>query len=52
MLQEDLQKALRQIDELKAIYRDLKEKLILAGVGKRDTVPAKQKTAKCMVVGD
>ena len=52
MQQEDLQNALRQIDELKARNRELEEKSLLAGAGKRDTVPAKQKTAKCMVVGD
>ena len=52
MLQEDLQNALRQIDELKAKNRKLEEKLLLAGAGKRDTVPAKQKLAKCMVVAD
>ena len=46
MLQ-DLQYALRQIDELKARNRELEEKSLLAGAGKRDTG-----TAKCMVVGD
>jgi hypothetical protein len=51
-LQEDLQNALRQIDKLKARNRDLKDKLLLVGAAKRDTVPAKQKSAKCMVVGD
>jgi len=52
MLQEDLRNALRQIDELKARNRELEEKLLLAGPRKRVTVPAKQKVAKCMVVGD
>ena len=47
MIQEDLQNALRQIDELKARNRELEQKLILAGAGKRDTG-----TAKCMVFGD
>ena len=47
MLQEDLQNALRQIDELKARNREFEEKLILAVAEKRDTV-----SAKCMVVGD
>jgi hypothetical protein len=51
MLQEELQNALRQIDELKARYRELEEKLLLVETGKRDTVPAKQKVAKSMVVG-
>jgi hypothetical protein len=51
-LQEDLQNALRQIDELKARNRELEEKLLLLGAAKRDTVPAKQKSAKCMVFGD
>jgi hypothetical protein len=51
-LQEDLQNALRKIDELKARNREVEEKLLLVGAGKRDTVPAKQKSAKFMVVGD
>jgi hypothetical protein len=42
MLQEGLQNALRQIDELKARNRELEETLLLAGAGKRDTVHAKQ----------
>ena len=50
MLQEYLQNALLQIDELKAINRLREEKLLLAGSGKRDTVPAKQRVAKCMVI--
>jgi len=52
MLQEELQNALRQIDELKARKWELEEKLLLAGAGKRDTVHANQKVAKCMVVSD
>jgi hypothetical protein len=51
MLQEDLQNALRQIDELKARNRELVAKLIMAGTDKRDTMPTNQKVAKCMVVG-
>ena len=49
MLQEDLQNVLQQIDELKSRNMELEEKLLLAGTGKRDTVPGKQKTAKCIV---
>jgi hypothetical protein len=30
----------------------LEATLLVAGVEKRDTVPAKQKFSKCMVVGD
>ena len=52
MLQEELQNALRQIDELRAGNRALEAKILPAGDGKRDTVHAKQKVAKCMVVGD
>jgi len=52
MLQGDLQNALRQIDELKARNRKLEAMLLLAGDGKRDTVPAKQKFTKCIVVSD
>jgi hypothetical protein len=52
MLQEELHTALQQIDELKSRNRRLEEKLLLAGAGKRDIVPTKQKFAKCMVVGD
>ena len=51
-LQEDLQKALRQINELKVRNRKLVEKLLQAGAGKMYTVPAKQRTAKCMLVSD
>jgi predicted RNase H-like nuclease (RuvC/YqgF family) len=52
MLQEELHNALRQIDELKTRNRELEEKLLLEVAGKRGTVPAKQKLAKCMVMGD
>jgi undecaprenyl pyrophosphate synthase len=52
MLEEELHKALRQIDELKARNRKLEEKLLLAGGGKKDIVPTEQKAAKCVVVGD
>jgi hypothetical protein len=48
-LQEDLQNALRQIDDQKFRNRELEEKLLLVEAGKRDTVPAKQ---VCVVVGD
>jgi hypothetical protein len=41
-----------KIDKLKARNRELEEKLLLVEAGKRDTVPEKQKSAKCMVVGD
>jgi hypothetical protein len=51
-LQEDLQDALRQIDELRARNSELEEKLLLVGAGKRNPVPAKQTSAKCMVIGD
>jgi hypothetical protein len=52
MRQEDLQNARRQIDEVKATNRELEAKLLLEGNGKRNTVPTKQKSTKCMVVGD
>jgi len=52
MLQEDLQNALRETDELKARNRELEAKLLMAGTGNRDTMPTKQKATKCMVVGD
>jgi hypothetical protein len=35
-LQEDLQNALQQIDELEARKRELEAKLLMAGTGKRD----------------
>jgi hypothetical protein len=41
MLQEKLQNAMRQIDAMKSRNREQGEKLLLAGDGKRDTVPAK-----------
>jgi hypothetical protein len=40
ILQDKFQNALRQIDELKARKRELEEKLLLAGDGKRDRVRA------------
>ena len=43
MLQEELQNALRQIDELKARNRELEAKLQMAGTGERDTITTKQK---------
>ena len=52
MLQEKLQNALRQIDELKARNRELESKLLMAGTGVTDTMPTKQNVTKCMVVGD
>jgi hypothetical protein len=52
VLQEELQNALRQIDELKVRNKELEAKLQMAGSGKRDTMPTKQKFVKCMVVGD
>ena len=52
MLQEDLQSALRQIDELKARNRELEAKLLMAGIGNRDTMPTEQKVTRCVVVGD
>jgi hypothetical protein len=52
MLQEDLQNALRQIDELKARNRELEAKLLMAGNGERDTMPTRKNITKCMVVGD
>ena len=39
MLLEDLQNALRQIYELKSRNRQLEEKLLMAGAGKRATLP-------------
>jgi len=52
MLKEELQNALRQIDELTARSRELEAKLLMAGTGERDTMPTKQNVTKCMVVGD
>ena len=50
MLQEELQNAMRQIEELKVRNRELEAKLEMAGV--RDTIPKKQNAEKCMVIGD
>ena len=52
LLQEELQNALRRINELKSRNKEPEEKSLLAVAGKRDTVPAKQKIAECIVVGD
>jgi hypothetical protein len=51
MLHEELQNTLRQIDEVRARSRELEAKVLPAGDGKRDTAHAKQKVAKCMMVG-
>ena len=47
MLQQEMQNALRQIDELKARNSELEAKLLMAGTGERDTMPAEQKVTKC-----
>jgi hypothetical protein len=52
MLQEELQNAYRQIDELKARNRELEAKLQMAGTGESDAMPTKQKFTKCIVIGD
>jgi len=52
MLQEELQNALRQIDELIARNRELEAKLHMVGTGERDIVTTKQNVTKCLVVGD
>jgi arsenate reductase-like glutaredoxin family protein len=43
MLQEELQNALRQIDELMAKNRELETKLQMTGTGESDAMPTKQK---------
>jgi hypothetical protein len=52
LIQEDLQSALRQIDELKARNRDLEAKLLMAGTGNTDIMPSEQIVTKCVVGGD
>jgi hypothetical protein len=52
MLQQELQNALRQIDELTARNRELEDKLLLAGTAKTDAVSTKETVTKCRVVGD
>jgi hypothetical protein len=52
MLQEDLQKALRQIDELRARNRELEAELQMARTGNGETMPTSNEVAKCVVVGD
>ena len=52
LLQEDLQKALRQIDDLKARNRELEAKLQMAGNTERDAIPTRTNITKCMVIGD
>jgi translation initiation factor 2 gamma subunit (eIF-2gamma) len=51
MLQEELQNANRQIDELKARNRELEAKLQTAGTGESDATPITPKSTKCLVVG-
>jgi len=41
MLQEEMQNALRQIDELKARNRELEAKLLMSGTGEIETMPTK-----------
>ena len=41
MLQEEMQNALRQIDELKARNRELEVKLLMSGTGEIETMPTK-----------
>jgi hypothetical protein len=52
MVQEDLQNSLEKIDELKDRNREPEAKILMAGTGKRDTMPAKPQVTKCMAVGD
>jgi len=52
MLREELQNALRQIDELKARDRELEAKLQMTGTGQGDTMTTKHKVTKCLVIGD
>jgi hypothetical protein len=52
VLEEKLQNALRQIDELTVRNRELEAKLQMAGSGDKGSMPTKQKAVKCMVVGD
>jgi hypothetical protein len=52
VLQEKLQNALREIDELKVRNRELEAKIQTAGTGVSDTMPTKQKVEKCVVIGD
>jgi len=47
ILQEELQNALRQTDELKSTNRELEANLLMAGTGERDTMLTKQKVTKC-----
>ena len=42
ILQEEVQNALRRIDELKARNRELESKLQMAGTGERDTMTTKE----------
>ncbi|PNF19592.1 hypothetical protein B7P43_G17139 [Cryptotermes secundus] len=51
VLEEELQSALHQIDELKARNRELEEQVQRAGAGKSDAVVT-QKDTKCLVMGD
>ncbi|PNF31036.1 hypothetical protein B7P43_G17867 [Cryptotermes secundus] len=51
VLQEELQNALHQIDELRARNRELEEQVQRAGAGKSDAVVT-QKDTKCLVMGN
>jgi hypothetical protein len=51
-LQDDLQNALRQMDELKARKRKLETTLLMAGTGKNDTMLTEQTFTDCKVIGN
>jgi hypothetical protein len=52
VLQEKLENALRQVDELKIRNKELEAMLQMAGSGDKDSLTTRKKEVKCMVVGD
>jgi hypothetical protein len=52
VLEEKLQNALRQIDELTVRNRELEATLQMAGSGDKGSMLTKQRIVKCMVGGD
>jgi hypothetical protein len=52
VLQEKLENALRQVDELKIRNKGLEAMLQIAGSGDKDLMTTREKEVKCMVVGD
>jgi len=52
VLQEQLQEALSQVNDLKVKNRELEAKLKMTKAEEKGSIPAENKGSKCLVVGD